>query len=124
MKLCERKRVLEVDAATRGAQALERAVEEQLKHVPEHQQQLIQVRFWMLQSRGRDNSPIFLCRVYSCLMLALLRTSRYLFGNKEVAQERFGEILEVFPMPAPNATSSCRNGVFNASCSYSASNCD
>lgn len=43
MKLCERKRELEVDAANRGAEARERAAEEQLKHLPEHQRQLIQV---------------------------------------------------------------------------------
>ncbi|CAN0453598.1 unnamed protein product, partial [Ectocarpus sp. 12 AP-2014] len=42
MELCERKRELEVDAATRAAEARERAAEEQLKRLPEHQQQLLQ----------------------------------------------------------------------------------
>ncbi|CBN80205.1 hypothetical protein Esi_0131_0010 [Ectocarpus siliculosus] len=41
-ELCERKRELEVDAATRAAEARERAAEEQLKRLPEHQQQLLQ----------------------------------------------------------------------------------
>ncbi|CAB1101909.1 unnamed protein product [Ectocarpus sp. CCAP 1310/34] len=41
-KLCERKRELEVDAATRVAEARERAAEEQMKRLPEHQQQLLQ----------------------------------------------------------------------------------
>lgn len=42
-KLCEKKRELEVGAATREAASRERAVEEQLKRLPEHQQQLLQV---------------------------------------------------------------------------------
>lgn len=42
-KLCERKRELEVEAANRAAEARERAAEEQLKRLPEHQQQLLQV---------------------------------------------------------------------------------
>lgn len=43
MQLCERKRELEVSAAIREAEAREKATEEQLKRLPEHQQQLLQV---------------------------------------------------------------------------------
>lgn len=44
VKLCEEKRKLEVDVAIRGVQAREKAAEEQLKRLPEHHQQLLQVR--------------------------------------------------------------------------------
>lgn len=43
-QLCERKRELEVSAAVRGAEAREKAAEDRLKRLPEHQQQLLQVR--------------------------------------------------------------------------------
>eukprot|EP00903_Cladosiphon_okamuranus_P006170 g6067.t1 len=42
IELCERKRELEVSAAIREAEAREKAAEEQLKRLPEHQQQLVQ----------------------------------------------------------------------------------
>eukprot|EP00752_Nemacystus_decipiens_P007499 g6700.t1 len=42
VKLCERQREVEVNAATRGAEARERAAEEQLNRLPEHQRQLLQ----------------------------------------------------------------------------------
>lgn len=43
-KLCKRKQELEVDVAIRGAEAREKAAEEQLKRLPEHHEQLLQVR--------------------------------------------------------------------------------
>lgn len=129
MKLCERKRELEVEAATRGAQALERAVEEQLKHVPEHQQQLIQVRCCLRE--GRDDVLTLQCRVYSCLILAMvcqyISAPLSLTTKKCLAQQRSGILAKIVAFPAHNATSSSSSRyvlTINATGICSASACD
>ena len=52
--MCERKRELEVDAEKKAAEARDRVVQVQLAQLPEHQQQLLQVR------AGVDILPIML----------------------------------------------------------------
>lgn len=75
-QLCERKRELEVSAATSAAEARERVAELRLSLLPEHQQQLLQVHHKIFASLVAGIGLIFVNLIFVLLFYVVI-----LFAN-------------------------------------------